>query len=49
MTEEDEDICGETFDHKTVVRYEDDEIVQLECLICGAEWEEWKERQIDED
>ena len=37
-----EEVCGLSFDHKVVITYEDDEIVQWECLICGVEGEEAK-------
>ena len=41
MADEDEDICGYTFDHTTEVTFEDEHEVTWICLNCGAEgWEE---------
>lgn len=41
MTEEDESICGESYDHDAETTYEDDEILQWICHNCGAEgWED---------
>lgn len=47
MTEYDEDgyvvddlVCGESRDHDLEVTYEDDELRQYLCTICGAEIEE---------
>lgn len=37
----DEDVCGESYDHDTVVTYEGEDGVQWECKRCGAEG--WKE------
>lgn len=40
-TEYDDDfVCGESRDHDLEVTYEDDELRQYLCTICGAEIEE---------
>ena len=40
---EDESVCGETYDHAERLTYEDDEMEQWECTRCGAEWYQDKE------
>ena len=40
--DEDEDVCGETYDHDTETTYEDEESRYWICRRCGAEgWEDW--------
>ena len=34
---EDDEICGETYDHDVVEVYEDEEGYQWECRRCGVE------------
>lgn len=36
----DEFVCGDTRDHDLVTTYEDDDLIQYLCRICGAEVEE---------
>lgn len=40
MTEDDEAICGEAWDHDIVITYEDPYAWQGYCRICGAEFDE---------
>ena len=43
MTEETEDVCGETFDHDVVVTYDEPDGMMWECRRCGAEvWEDYE-------
>lgn len=38
---EDDEVCGETYDHDTRTTYDGPDGIQWECLRCGAEgWEE---------
>ena len=43
--EEDEDVCGYSYDHDLVTTYEDDEARYWECRECGAEG--WEDRHVD--
>lgn len=38
MDEEDEELCGESYDHTERITYKDDDTEQWECTNCGAEW-----------
>jgi hypothetical protein len=41
---ENDEICGDTFDHVIVITYEDEDTRQWECSNCGAEgWEDLNE------
>lgn len=42
MSDEEEWICGESYDHDAETTYEDNEIIQWRCNECGAEGEEDK-------
>jgi hypothetical protein len=40
LSEDDEEICGDTYDHDTFDTYRGEDGVQWECRRCGAEgWE----------
>lgn len=41
---DDDEICGETFDHDEVITYDDPDRLQWECRRCGAEVFEEKEK-----
>lgn len=43
MSDEEEWICGESYDHTLETTYEDEELVQYRCAECGAEIDEDKE------
>lgn len=39
--DDEEDVCGWTYDHTTRITHEDEDGVQWECTNCGAEgWED---------
>lgn len=48
MTEpdENEEVCGETFDHDTVTTYDGPDGVQWECRRCGAEG--WEDQEVSQ-
>lgn len=48
-SEDAEEVCGEAFDHKCQVVYEDEILIQWRCLVCGAEGEEAKEATDGQD
>ena len=41
MSDMDQDVCGESFDHDEVTTYDEDDGFGWECRRCGAEgWED---------